>query len=364
MYEQQLAALEKAHRFRERKDYSRLKDFASNDYLGLAENRAVFEKAVERVRKTGLHGAKASMLVNGYHPLHKKLEKALCKQNGFEAGIILGSGFLANLALFETLPRQGDLVLVDADYHASGVLGTKVCRGEVLFFRHNDAEHLKELLAAHQGNRTFIAVEGVYSMGGDLMDPEIFHIAQEAGAVLIVDEAHSAGVVGPNLSGVFDLFGVKPGPLHVKMGTMGKALGSYGAYILAPEETIAFLVNRGKPVIYSTALSLMDTALALEGQRWIVRNRKKLARRVEKAQRTAEELLGIRTGSLVLPVPVKDAQTALELRKKMEKKGYAIGAIRPPTVERPILRIILRLNDLKNLSAMLRHMRKLLDLHR
>ena len=301
------------------------------------------------------------MLVNGYHPLHRKLEKALCKQNGFEAGIILGSGFLANLALFETLPRQGDLVLVDEEYHASGVLGTKVCRGEVLFFRHNDAEHLKELLAVHQGNRTFIAVEGVYSMGGDLVDPEIFHVAQEAEAVLIVDEAHSAGVVGPNLGGVFDLYGIRPGSLHVKMGTMGKALGSYGAYILAPEETVTFLVNRGKPVIYSTALSLMDTALALEGQRWIVRNRKGLAKRVEKARKLAEEILGLRTESLVLPVPVKDAQTALELREKMEKKGYAIGAIRPPTVEKPILRVILRVDDLKALKTMLRRLHTLLQ---
>ena len=343
-YANELAALKRAGRYRERHIFSDdIVDLASNDYLGFAEKHELFDAAVERVGRLKVHAPKASMLVNGYHGIHRDFEAALCKANGFEAGIAMGSGFNANIAMIEALVRKGDQLFIDEKYHASGMLALKLVDGKVTPFAHNDAADLEAKLAASDANRRIIAVEGIYSMDGDLMSPEIFEIADRYDALLIVDEAHSSGVVGHRLLGVFDLYGISPRPNHLKMGTLGKAYGSFGAYVLASEHITAYLLNRAKPVIYATAPSLFDTALAHASLDYILQNAPVLRKAIDARRRIIAETLGINPAGLIAAVPVGDNRKVMEIQAALLEENILVGAIRQPTVTSAIVRLIGRL---------------------
>ena len=348
-YEKELKAIKRANRYRIREIYNEnLKDFASNDYLGLSSKKKLFKKAYKRVKRYKFHSPKASTLVNGYHPVHKEFEEYIAKLNGFEKALCVGSGFLANLSIFEALPRRGDLLLFDEEFHASGLLAENLNEAKVVKFRHNDSSDLKKKInefRASQKGRVIIGVEGIYSMSGDVINPEIFDIADSYQALLVVDEAHSVGVLGENLLGVFEYFDIKPKPNHIKMGTLGKALGSYGAYILSSNEIYQFLTNRAKAIIYATSPSVFDIVLALEGFLYIEKNIKKFKNRIKKRKKKIKKILGTDIESLILSVEVKDSLTALNLKEKLLQKGYLVGAIRPPTVSRAILRVIPRIGE-------------------
>jgi len=346
-YEKELRALQRSGRFRSREIVAtKLHDFASNDYLGLAEKHELCKAACRRLERADVHAPKASLLVGGYHKEHYAFERALCEANGFEDGVVVGSGFAANIALIEALVRKGDVLLMDASYHASGVLASNIGRIEKELFAHNDMEHLEALLKKyHDKKRRIVAVEGVYSMEGDLVPKEVFELCERYDAILIVDEAHSSGVVGENLLGVYDLYDIKIAPNHIKMGTLGKAYGSFGAYILASEHIVSYLLNRAKPLIYATALSLYDTVLAHESLLYIQEHKERLKAEVESRQRLARESFGIEMHSLILPIPIGDNRRVVEIKRALEAKGFAIGAIREPTVPSAILRIIARLGE-------------------
>ena len=348
-YEKELKAIKRANRYRIREIYNEnLKDFASNDYLGLSSKKKLFKKACKRVKRYKFHSPKASTLVNGYHPIHKEFEEYIAKLNGFEKALCVGSGFLANLSIFEALPRRGDLLLFDEEFHASGLLTENLNEAKVIKFKHNDSGDLKKKIIefkASQKGRVIIGVEGIYSMSGDVINPEIFDIADSYQALLVVDEAHSVGILGKNLLGVFEYFDIKPKPNHIKMGTLGKALGSYGAYILSSNEIYQFLTNRAKAIIYATAPSVFDIALAQEGFLCIEKNIKKFKNKIKKRKKKIKKILGTDIESLILSVEVKDSLTALNLKEKLLQKGYLVGAIRPPTVSRAILRVIPRIGE-------------------
>jgi 8-amino-7-oxononanoate synthase len=356
MYEKELNALKKAGRLRQRKVWDKnLIDFASNDYLGLANKKEQLQKALNLLAKYENHAPKASMLVNGYHPVHQRFEERLASLNGFEEGIVVGSGFLANMALIEALVRKKDLLFIDEDYHASGMIATGLLADRVVKFKHNDPEDLEQKLKEYPNNgRKIIAVEGVYSMSGTLCDRDIFEIADKYEALLIVDEAHSSGVVGDKLLGIFEYYDITPHERHIKMGTLGKAYGSYGAYILASSHIISFLLNRGKPIIYSTSPSVIDTALALVNIDYVAKNHAILSSEIKKRQALIQEISNITSNSLIVPVKVTNNQMTLNYQQKLESKGYLIGAIRQPTVHEPILRIIPRLgSNIEDLKSML-----------
>lgn len=345
-YEKELKALHRSKRFRSRTLYnSELVDFASNDYLGLAHNKELLNQTTTMLANEQIYASKSSMLVNGYHQIHKDFETALCEANHFEDAVVMGSGFNANIALIEALVRKGDILFMDELYHASGVLATNLHGIEVHFFKHNDMKQLHTLLQTHQAKRKIIAVEGIYSMDGDLCDKKVFEIANEYDALLIVDEAHSSGVVGENLMGVFDLYNIAPQPNHIKMGTLGKAYGSFGAYILASEHIITYLLNRAKPLIYATALSLYDTLFAHNSLRYILEHKKQLKQQIQKRKQIVEEELNLTSDSLILPILIKDNIKVMQLKQLLEADGYSIGAIRQPTVPHAILRVILRVGE-------------------
>jgi 8-amino-7-oxononanoate synthase len=348
-YKNELEALKKSGRLRRRKvaDTS-LIDFASNDYLGLAHNKALHLQVCKELESLPSHSSKASLLVNGYHQVHKDFEDALCKANGFEDGVVLGSGFTANIALIESLVRKKDMLFMDEKFHASGVLATKLEHVNVVFFKHNDMQELKKLLCDSTANRKIVAVEGIYSMDGDVVSKSVFDIAERYDALLIVDEAHSSGVVGHKLMGVFDLYKIKVKKNHIKMGTLGKAYGSFGAYILASEHLIEYLVNRAKPIVYATSLSLYDTLLGHKSLEYILANSKKLKKEIEMRQKIVEAIFNIKIDGLIVPILINDNKKVIEIRDKVLKAGFAIGAIRQPTVEKAILRLIARLGESEN----------------
>jgi len=334
LYEKELNILRKKNRFRKRKIYENLIDLASNDYLCLSENKKVRKKALDKALNLPSHSSKASLLVNGYTKVHKDFEKYLCKLNNFEDGIVLGSGFLANLALFE-LVRKKDLALIDEEYHASGIVGTKLTRGEVRFFKHNDLEDLKEKSRDYRNfNRVFIFTEGIFSMMGDKVKKEITTYAQQIG-ILVIDEAHSVGICGNRLLGITEEYNLNP-KKTIKMGTLGKALGSYGAYILANREIIEFLTNKAKSIIYTTALNPIDILLAHEGLKEIQNNLKTYKSKIN------NKMLKFKTESLIKIININDIDLLIQKQKELLNKGILVGAIRPPTVKTPIFRIILR----------------------
>ncbi len=343
MYEQELSAIKRSNRFRIRECYDeKMIDLASNDYLGFAEDNSLFEDAVKEVRKYRTHAPKASQLVNGYHPIHKAFEEYLCKINGFKAGMVVGSGFLANLSLIEALVRKKDILILDEHYHASGVMASKLVDADVFYFRHNDAEDLRKILKTQNYKRAIVAVEGIYSMHGDLLNRDIFDVVNCENTILIVDEAHSSGVVGKTLLGVFEHYGIKPEKNHIKMGTLGKAMGSYGAYILADKEIVLFLQNRAKAIIYATAPSVFDIALSFEGVKKSQKEASSLLKSLESRKKIASEIFGIDLNSPILKLDLKSSKKAMEIKSFALNEGYLIGAIRPPTVLSPMLRIILR----------------------
>ncbi|MCD6258105.1 MAG: aminotransferase class I/II-fold pyridoxal phosphate-dependent enzyme [Helicobacteraceae bacterium] len=343
-YDKELKALKRAGRYRTRELYNeKLLDFASNDYLGLAHNKELHTLTSKELSTHDIHAPKASMLVNGYHKIHQDFEQELCRANGFEDGVVLGSGFNANIALIESMVRKGDLLIMDEKYHASGLLASQIGSMDVALFRHNDMAHLQELLQKHSHiRRKIVAVEGIYSMDGDLVPVEVFEICERYDALLIVDEAHSSGVVGDNLMGVYDLYDIQIAPNHIKMGTLGKAYGSFGAYILASSHIIEYLLNRAKPIIYATSLSLYDTLLAHNALRYIQSHKAQIKAQIATNQAIIYEELGIQTQSLIIPIVVADNKKVMLIKEKLLAKGYSIGAIRQPTVEKAIIRLIAR----------------------
>lgn len=354
MYSKEISSIKKSNRFRTREIFDKqLIDLASNDYLGLSTNKNIFQKAYENILNENYHSPKASMLVNGYTLIHKKFEEKLCEVNKFEAGITVGSGFLANIAMIEALVRKNDTIFIDEEYHASGILATKLLRPEqVIVFNHNDNKDLEEkILSNKRAGRIIIAIEGVYSMGGDLAPIELFQIADKYKALLIVDEAHSSGVIGENLLGIFDYYKITPNKYHIKMGTLGKAYGSYGAYILASKEIIDFLINRAKPIIYSTAPSLFDTSLGYESLKFIIENKKELKEKIKENLTVIEKELGIKSESLIIPIEIADNKKVKEIQNSLKKSGYLVGAIRQPTVKSAIIRLIAKIDIDKDILS-------------
>ncbi|MDF1878823.1 pyridoxal phosphate-dependent aminotransferase family protein [Sulfurimonas sp. SAG-AH-194-C20] len=348
-YEKELKALHKSGRYRTREviDESIL-DFASNDYLGLSSLSSLHTKTCEDIDRLNFHSSKASMLVNGYHQIHKDFEDELCRANNFEAGVVLGSGFNANIGLIESLVRKGDTLFMDELYHASGVLASNLNSVNVTFFKHNDMNELSILLEESNAKRKIVAVEGIYSMDGDLCPKKVFDICDKMGAILIVDEAHSSGVVGENLMGIFDLYDITPKKNHIKMGTLGKAYGSFGAFILASEHIVAYLINRAKPIIYATSLSLYDTRLAHKSLEYILQNTKSLKKEIQERRKIVKEELGFDMAGLIAPVVIGDNKKVVEIKNKLKTQGFSVGAIRQPTVPRAIIRVIARLGQSKN----------------
>jgi len=308
----------------------------SNNYLGLADRTEVREAAAEAALRWGA-GAGASRLVSGNMEPHRALETRLAAFKGYEAALLFGSGYLANTGVIAALAGADQVVFSDELNHASIVDGCRLSRAETFVYRHCDLEHLAWGLRQAGERAALIVTDGVFSMDGDVAPlPELHDLARRHGARLMVDEAHATGAVGPGGRGSVSAAGLS-GEIDVVVGTLGKALGSYGAYACANAETVDFLVNSARSFIFSTAPPPPAVGAA-EAALSILEAEPQLVQRLQANAETLRDALaaqGLEVGSSttqVVPVHVGKAKTAMELCERALLRGVFAQGIRPPTV--------------------------------
>jgi 8-amino-7-oxononanoate synthase len=314
-------------------------DFTSNDYLALAASTELNEAAREAVARGVPVGSGGSRLLRGNHPEHQALEHAAAKFFGVPSALYFGSGYAANQTLFSTAPQTGDLVVHDEWIHASVHDGMRRGRAEVAAARHNDPQSIDDVIQRwRQGGgkgRPWIAVESLYSMDGDGPDlEELDRLADGRDAILVIDEAHSTGVLGPGGRGRAAFLEGKTNVVTVH--TCGKALGTAGAFICATPALNDFLVNRGRPFIFATAPSPLIAAVTRSAIALCTQSdhrRDRLQALVKAASCALERHCGL-TGSVshIVPVIIGDDQGATDLATRLRARGYDVRAIRPPTV--------------------------------
>jgi 8-amino-7-oxononanoate synthase len=310
----------------------RLLSFSCNDYLNLSQHPKVKAAAIDAVQRYGV-GAGASRLVTGNHPLHVALEDRLARLKGTEAACLFGSGFLANSGIIPALAGDGDLVILDELAHACMWAGARLARSTVLTFRHNDLDHLEDLLRQNRGRhpRTLIATEGVFSMDGDLAPlAEMGRLACRYDAWLLADDAHGVGVVGGGRGSTFA--GREPADVPLQMGTLSKAVGAYGGYLCASRPVIALMQNRARTLIYSTGLPPAIAAAAIAALDLIEREPGLTAQPLAKARSFTRQVGLPEAQSSIVPIVIGGADAALAASRLLEDEGFLAVAIRPPTV--------------------------------
>lgn len=311
----------------------RLISFCCNDYLNLSQNEAVKRAAIEATEIYGV-GSGASRLVSGNHPLFHALETRLANWKQTEDCVIFGSGYLANLGIVPTLMREGDLIIADELSHACLLSGSKLSGAQTEIFRHNDMAHLEELLAAHRGRarHCLILTDGIFSMDGDAAPvAEMAEIAERHDAWLMTDDAHGIGVVGHEGRGS-SFIGAAKANVPLQMGTLSKAVGSYGGYLCASKAVADLIRTRARTLIYSTGLPPATVASAIAALDFIAANPDYCKRPVEKARRFTRALGLPDPESPIVPVILGDAEATLAAAQLLEAEGYLVTGIRPPTV--------------------------------
>jgi len=308
----------------------------SNNYLGLADHPRVREAAADAAMRWGV-GAGASRLVSGNMTIHRRLEERLAEFKGTEACVLFGSGYLANIGIVSTLAGPGEVIFSDELNHASLIDGCRLSRAETFVYDHRDVEHLAWGLRHAEGRGALIVTDGVFSMDGDVAPLEdIVELARRYDVRIVVDEAHGTGALGPGGRGLVAETGLED-EIDVIVGTLGKALGSYGAYACCNSDVARFLVNSARPLIFSTALPPPAVAGALAALELLLEQ----PRRVEKLQGNSDALRaelareGFGTAgstTQIVPLIIGDAGQALAICEAAIERGVFAQAIRPPTV--------------------------------
>jgi 8-amino-7-oxononanoate synthase len=305
-------------------------NFCSNDYLGLAGDPRLAEAARMAADAFGA-GAGASRLVTGNHSLYDVLERKIAAVKDTEAAVVFGSGYLANLGAIPALVGEGDLVLADALSHACMMSGAKLSGAKVMTFRHNDVDDLRALLSAHRGaaRHCLVLTEGVFSMDGDLAPlPDIVAVARDHDAWTMTDDAHGLGVVGDGFGSAAH-WGVA---VDVQMGTLSKAVGSYGGYVAASQPVVDLLINRARSFVYATGLPPTVVGASIAGIDIIAGDPALCALPIARARLFASRLNLPVPQSPIVPLIVGGSEAALAASRALEQAGFLVTAIRPPTV--------------------------------
>jgi 8-amino-7-oxononanoate synthase len=322
-------------------------NFASNDYLGLAGDARLVEVAARAADQEGW-GAGASPLIVGHAVSHRRLEERLADFEGTEAALVFSSGYAANVGTICALAGEGDAIFSDELNHASIVDGCRLSRAAVHVYPHGDGDALQEQLRrAGQFRRRLIVSDSLFSMHGDVAPlNELAELAERHDAMLMVDEAHATGVFGPRGAGAVEHLGLE-GRVHVRVGTLSKALGCQGGFVSGDRRLIDWLVNKARPYIFSTASIPANSAAAMaaldivSGEPY---RRQKLLAAAEDLRRRLRER-GWNTGasaSQIVPVFVGESQAALRLAAALRERGLWAPAIRPPSV--PVGQACLRIS--------------------
>lgn len=313
-------------------------NFSSNNYLGMANHPALQTAAKEALERYGC-GSGASRLISGNMTLHLELEESIAKLKGTESALVFNSGFQANVGILSTLVGERDMVFSDALNHASIIDGCRLSRAKVVVYPHCNLTHLEAALKkAPQKARKLIVTETVFSMDGDIAPlEEIVDLAERHGAMIMVDEAHATGVFGPNGAGVVAEMGLRERVL-VQMGTLGKALGGFGAYVAGKRNLRELLINRCRSFIFTTALPPVMMAIAITAIDLLEKEPERRFTLWRNSQHMKNELkdLGFSLGkssSQILPLMIGEAQDCMSFSECLLAKGVYAQGIRPPTVQ-------------------------------
>jgi 8-amino-7-oxononanoate synthase len=317
---------------------------ASNDYLGLAGHPLLARVAAEAALNHGV-GSGASRLVSGTLDCHTALEKRLAAFKGTPAALYLATGYMTNLAAIAGLAGPGDLVVSDELNHASIIDACRLSRARVLVYPHGDAEAAGRLLARKAGGIKLLASDGVFSMDGDLAPvPDLLATARQAGALLVLDDAHGAGVWGRTGRGVLEHFGLEAAPDLVMVGTCSKALGGAGGFVAGAQQVIDTLVHRARPLLYTTAPPPAQAAVVMAALELLDREpwrREKLHRLSARLRRGLEQegFTVLSREGPIIPVLAGGAARSLSLAQELWRQGVFAPAMRPPTVPQGTSRI-------------------------
>ncbi len=308
----------------------------SNDYLGLANHPRVRGAAAEAAMRWGA-GAGASRLISGNMQPHTRLEKRLASFKGYDSALLFGSGYLANTGTIAALAGEDEVVFSDELNHASIIDGCRLSRAETFVYRHGDLDHLAWGLRAAGKRGALIVTDGVFSMDGDLAPlAGLLDLAKRHGCRLMVDEAHATGALGPGGRGSVAAAGLS-GEIDVVIGTLGKALGSYGAYVCAGRELTEYLLNTARSFIFSTAPPPPAAAAGLAALELLESQPQRVERLAANAailrQALAAENLAVGgEQAQIVPIGIGDAHLTMDLCERLLERGVFAQGIRPPTV--------------------------------
>ena len=312
-------------------------NFCSNNYLGLANHPALREAAKQAIDRYGC-GSGASRLISGNMTLHEELENKIAELKGTEAALVFNSGFQANTGVIPVLVGEGDLILSDALNHASIIDGCRLSRAKVAVYRHCDLDELEQRLKnALPKGRKLIVTESLFSMDGDEAPlADIVRLAEQYNAMVMVDEAHATGVYEPDGAGIVAKLGLGERVL-VQMGTLGKALGGFGAYIAGSKALCELLINRCRSFIFTTSLPPTVMAMGIAAIDLVRRQPERRQALWNNCERLRKGLSGLgyslgNSHSQILPLMIGDATQCMKLSEDLLQRGVFAQGIRPPTV--------------------------------
>jgi len=303
--------------------------FSCNDYLGLAQDPRVIAAGIDALQTYGA-GAGASRLVTGDHPLLGALEAKLAAFKKTDAALVFGSGYLANAGIVPALAEAGDLVLLDSLGHSCMAAGARLSGARILRFEHNDLDDLKSILTAQRARfrRVMILTERVFSMDGDRApETALMALAERFDAWVLIDDAHGIGVVAPDAYA------------PVEMGTLSKALGSYGGYVCTSAPVVDVLRNQARSFVFSTGLPPASAGAAMAALDIAQAEPERGARALGLARRLTQRLNLPEAQSAIVPFIIGDAGRALALSQTLQDQGFLVVAIRPPTVPKDTARL-------------------------
>ncbi|MFH0825911.1 MAG: 8-amino-7-oxononanoate synthase [Pseudomonadota bacterium] len=317
-------------------------NFSSNNYLGLAGHPQLIERAAQYAARYGA-GSTASRLIAGNNEPHRELESFIAAWKGTEAALVFGSGYQANVGILSSLARKGDLIISDELNHASIIDGCRLSGAQVKVYPHRDLGRLESWVKLTGFGRKIVVTESVFSMDGDVAPlAEIAALCSREGAVLMVDEAHATGAIGPKGTGVAAELGIVP---DIQMGTLGKAVGAAGAYVAGGTHLIELLTNRARSLIYTTAPAPAVVGAALAGLAIIAsqegeERRTRLKTNVQRFAGIMFDTMGVSSGSThIYPFTIGDSSLTMNVSRACLQRGVFAHGIRYPTVPEGSARI-------------------------
>jgi len=329
-------------------------NLCSNSYLSLHNHLEIVDAAK---KATDLYGAGicSSRSVSGSIDLYKTLEREIAVYKDYPEALIFSNGYLANIGIISTLTEEDDVIFSDELNHSSLIHSMRLSRAKKVVYRHRDVENLEEKIKEEKNRRGkfFVVTETIFSMDGDIAPlKEIYELKKKYDLIVIVDDAHGTGVFGDKGTGIEEVFGLK-GAFDIQMATFGKALGSYGAFVLSKDIVIEYLINRARTFMYTTALppsALGASIKALQIIKNDVTYKHALWENIEYFRKKLVEAGFNLKDSVgpIIPIVVGDDKDAVRMQEALLKKGIFIQAIRPPTVPKGTSR--LRLTIVKGLS--------------